>query len=263
MGAETFHALKELLHEHGHVHRGRRRGRLRAGPRLQRGGARARSIAGIERRRLPARRGRRDRARPGHQRALRGRRLRARARGPHARPRRRWSPTGPTSRRRYPIVSIEDGMDEDDWDGWKLLTDQLGDRMQLVGDDLFVTNTERLRARHRGRRRERDPGQGEPDRHAHRDARGDRAWRTTRATPPSCRTARARPRTRRSPTSPWRPAAARSRPARPSRSDRVAKYNQLLRIEEELGAEADVSGLARVPPCTTEASRGLLELTAG
>ena len=52
---------------------------------------------------------------------------------------------------RYPIVSIEDGMDEEDWDGWKPLTDALGERVQLVGDDLFVTNTERLRARHRGR----------------------------------------------------------------------------------------------------------------
>src|SRR5690606_42147856 len=45
---------------------------------------------------------------------------------------------------RYPIVSIEDGLDENDWDGWKLLTDALGDRCQLVGDDLFVTNVERL-----------------------------------------------------------------------------------------------------------------------
>ncbi|MEX0792549.1 MAG: phosphopyruvate hydratase, partial [Pirellulaceae bacterium] len=45
---------------------------------------------------------------------------------------------------KYPIVSIEDGLDEDDWDGWKLLTEKLGDKVQLVGDDLFVTNTERL-----------------------------------------------------------------------------------------------------------------------
>ena len=45
---------------------------------------------------------------------------------------------------RYPIVSIEDGCAEDDWDGWKLLTDTLGDRVQLVGDDIFVTNPERL-----------------------------------------------------------------------------------------------------------------------
>ena len=46
---------------------------------------------------------------------------------------------------RYPVVSIEDGMDEEDWDGWKLLTERLGERVQLVGDDLFVTNPERLR----------------------------------------------------------------------------------------------------------------------
>ena len=46
---------------------------------------------------------------------------------------------------RYPVVSIEDGMDEEDWDGWKALTDRIGERVQLVGDDLFVTNTERLR----------------------------------------------------------------------------------------------------------------------
>src|SRR5262249_55568015 len=46
--------------------------------------------------------------------------------------------------RREPIVSIEDGLAEDDWDGWRLMTDQLGSRVQLVGDDLFVTNTERL-----------------------------------------------------------------------------------------------------------------------
>ena len=45
---------------------------------------------------------------------------------------------------RYPIISIEDGMDEDDWDGWKMLTDRIGDKCQLVGDDLFVTNPARL-----------------------------------------------------------------------------------------------------------------------
>jgi len=46
--------------------------------------------------------------------------------------------------RDYPIISIEDGMDEEDWDGWQLMTDTLGDQLQIVGDDLFVTNTERL-----------------------------------------------------------------------------------------------------------------------
>jgi enolase len=57
--------------------------------------------------------------------------------------RRRWSTTTP-SWSRYPIVSIEDGMSEDDWDGWKSVTDLLGSKVQLVGDDLFVTNPERL-----------------------------------------------------------------------------------------------------------------------
>jgi enolase len=47
--------------------------------------------------------------------------------------------------KRYPVISIEDGMAEDDWDGWKLLTDKLGKRVQLVGDDLFVTNSSRLK----------------------------------------------------------------------------------------------------------------------
>ena len=85
---------------------------------------------------------RRDRARPGGQRALQGRDVRSRHEG---RTERReladyWSELAV----RYPIVSIEDGMAEDDWDGLEALTDKLGDRVQLVGDDLFVTNTERL-----------------------------------------------------------------------------------------------------------------------
>ena len=83
---------------------------------------------------------------------------------------------------RYPIVSIEDGMDEEDWDGWKLLTERIGDRVQLVGDDLFVTNPERLRRGIEPRRRQLDPGQGQPDRHPHRDARGDPHRATRRAT---------------------------------------------------------------------------------
>ena len=45
---------------------------------------------------------------------------------------------------KYPIVSLEDGLAEDDWDGWKLLTEKIGDKVQLVGDDIFVTNTQRL-----------------------------------------------------------------------------------------------------------------------
>ena len=74
---------------------------------------------------------------------------------------------------RYPVISIEDGMAEDDWDGWNLLTERLGDRCQLVGDDLFVTNPERLRRGIEARVGELDPDQGEPDRDPDRDARGD------------------------------------------------------------------------------------------
>lgn len=49
------------------------------------------------------------------------------------------------ARPKYPIISIEDALDEEDWDGWQQLTKELGDKVQLVGDDLFVTNTERLK----------------------------------------------------------------------------------------------------------------------
>ena len=70
---------------------------------------------------------------------------------------------------KYPIASIEDGMAEDDFDGWKMLTDKIGDKCQLVGDDLFVTNVTRLADGIKGARQF-DPGQGQPDRHADRDA---------------------------------------------------------------------------------------------
>ena len=98
------------------------------------------------------------------------------------------------------------------------------------------------RARHRRRRRQRAAGQGEPDRHGHRDARrhGDGARRrTTRA---SSRTAPARPRTRRSPTSPSAPTPGQIKTGSASRTDRVAKYNQLLRIEEALGRNGRYAG---------------------
>ncbi len=73
---------------------------------------------------------------------------------------------------RYPIISIEDGMDEEDWDGWKALTDEIGGRCQLVGDDLFVTNPERLERGIEGGVANSDPRQGQPDRHPDRDPRG-------------------------------------------------------------------------------------------
>ena len=74
----------------------------------------------------------------------------------------------------YPIISIEDGLAEDDWDGWELLTKKLGDKIQLVGDDLFVTNVERLARGIKEGAAQLDPDQAEPDRLAHRDHRGHR-----------------------------------------------------------------------------------------
>ena len=75
---------------------------------------------------------------------------------------------------KYPIVSIEDGCSENDWEGWKLLTDALGDKVQLVGDDLFVTNVSFLRKGIERGRRQFDSRQGQSDRLAHRDARRHR-----------------------------------------------------------------------------------------
>ena len=114
---------------------------------------------------------------------------------------------------KYPIISIEDGMAEDDWEGWKMLTDAVGDRVQLVGDDLFVTNTERIK-------------QGIATKTANSVLIKVNQIGTLTETyeaidmatgpviPLSCRTVPARPRTISSPTWwwPWRP--GRSRPAR-------------------------------------------------
>ena len=71
----------------------------------------------------------------------------------------------------YPLISIEDPLAEDDWDGWAELTTSLGTKLQLVGDDLFVTNPKRLADGIAQARRQLDPREGQPDRHAHRDAR--------------------------------------------------------------------------------------------
>ena len=143
---------------------------------------------------------------------------------------------------RYPIVSIEDGMDEEDWDGWKLLTERLGDRVQLVGDDLFVTNPERLR---RGIElgvgnsilvKVNQIGTLTETLEAIRIAReagytaviSHRSGETEDTTIADLAVATG---------------AGQIKTGAPSRSDRVAKYNRLLRIEEELGAAAEFPGL--------------------
>ena len=154
-----------------------------------------RCVEGIEAAGYTARRGRRDRARPGDVSELfedgayelehEGRTLSAAELADY------WADLAG----RYPIVSIEDGMDEEDWDGWKALTDRLGDARPARRRRPLRDQHRAPAARHRRRRRQLDPDQGQPDRHADRDARRDRAWRARPATPRSCRTARARPRT--------------------------------------------------------------------
>jgi enolase len=143
---------------------------------------------------------------------------------------------------RYPILSLEDGMDEEDWDGWKLLTERLGDRVQLVGDDLFVTNPERLR---RGIElgvgnsilvKVNQIGTLTETLEAIRTAReagytaviSHRSGETEDTTIADLAVATG---------------AGQIKTGAPSRTDRVAKYNRLLRIEEELGADARFPGL--------------------
>jgi enolase len=142
---------------------------------------------------------------------------------------------------RYPIVSLEDGMDEEDWAGWRTLTERLGDNLQLVGDDLFVTNTERLR-------RGIDSGvansilikvnqigtltetldaistareAGYTAVMSHRSGETEDVTIADLAVATGC---------------------GQIKTGAPSRSDRVAKYNQLLRIEEQLGDDATFPG---------------------
>jgi enolase len=142
---------------------------------------------------------------------------------------------------RYPILSIEDGMDEEDWDGWKALTDAIGEKVQLVGDDLFVTNVERLQ-------RGIDAGvansilikvnqigtlsetlaaialarsAGYTAVMSHRSGETEDTTIADLAVATGC---------------------GQIKTGAPSRSDRVAKYNQLLRIEEALGGDAEYPG---------------------
>jgi enolase len=142
---------------------------------------------------------------------------------------------------RYPIVSIEDGMDEGDWDGWATLTQRLGDKVQLVGDDLFVTNVQRLqrgidqrtansiliKVNQIGTLTEtldaiklaRESGYSAVM--SHRSGETEDVTIADLAVATGC---------------------GQIKTGAPSRSDRVAKYNQLLRIEEALGADAAFPG---------------------
>ncbi|HSZ69550.1 MAG TPA: phosphopyruvate hydratase [Solirubrobacteraceae bacterium] len=144
---------------------------------------------------------------------------------------------------RYPIVSIEDGMDERDWDGWRTLTERLGAHMQLVGDDLFVTNTERLRrgielgvansilikVNQIGTLSETLAAVALAREAGYTAVMSHRSGETEDVTIADLAVATG---------------CGQIKTGAPSRSERVAKYNQLLRIEEQLGADAEFPGRA-------------------
>jgi enolase len=153
---------------------------------------------------------------------------------------------------RYPIVSIEDGMAEDDWDGWKALTVALGQRIQLVGDDLFVTNTTRLargiaggvansilvKVNQIGSLTETLDTVGLATRSAYRSVISHRSGETEDTTIADLAVATN---------------CGQIKTGAPARSDRVAKYNQLLRIEAELGESAVFWGAAALARHATDA----------
>jgi len=143
---------------------------------------------------------------------------------------------------KYPIISIEDGVAEEDWEGWKLLTDKLGKKVQLVGDDLFVTNTQRLKkgidmgvansilikVNQIGTLTETLEAIEMANRAGYTAVTSHRSGETEDATIADIAVATN---------------SGQIKTGAPSRTDRVAKYNQLLRIEEELGEVAEYPGL--------------------
>jgi enolase len=146
----------------------------------------------------------------------------------------------------YPIVSIEDPLDEDDWEGWKDLTDQLGDKIQIVGDDLFVTNVERLqrgidggnanamlvKVNQIGSLTETLDAVELAHRAGFRNMMSHRSGETEDTTIADLAVA---------------VNCGQIKTGAPARSDRVAKFNQLLRIEDELGDAARYAGAGAFP----------------
>ena len=144
---------------------------------------------------------------------------------------------------KYPIVSIEDGLDEDDWSAWKTLTEVLGDRVQLVGDDLFVTNVRRLsrgidegvgnsilvKVNQIGTLSETIDAVSMAHRAGYTSVMSHRSGETEDTTIADLAVALN---------------TGQIKTGSASRSDRIAKYNQLLRIEEELGSNAQYLGVA-------------------
>jgi enolase len=147
--------------------------------------------------------------------------------------------------RQYPIVSIEDGLAEDDWDGWKLLTQHIGDFVQLVGDDLFVTNTQRLqqgieqkiansiliKVNQIGTVSETLEAIELARRYGYTSIISHRSGETEDTFIADLAVATG---------------AGQIKTGSASRTDRIAKYNQLLRIEEELGQSAEFLGIESV-----------------
>ena len=142
---------------------------------------------------------------------------------------------------KYPIVSIEDGLDEDDWDGWKLMTEKLGKKLQIVGDDLFVTNTERL---------SRGIEQGIANSILVKVNQIGSMTETIKAVNMAHTASFTSVISHRSGETEDTLIAdlavalnsGQIKTGSASRSDRIAKYNQLLRIEEELGDSAFYPG---------------------
>jgi enolase len=146
---------------------------------------------------------------------------------------------------RFPIVSIEDGMSEDDWDGWAALTEMLGDRVQLVGDDLFVTNPDRLsmglqkgaansiliKVNQIGTLSETLDTVELAHMHGYTSVMSHRSGETEDSTIADLAVATN---------------CGQIKTGSLSRSDRIAKYNQLIRIEEELGAVGIFAGRSRI-----------------
>ena len=143
---------------------------------------------------------------------------------------------------KYPIISIEDGMAEEDWDGWKALTERIGDRVQLVGDDLFVTNPERLakgielgcanailvKVNQIGSLTEALEAVQMAKQAGYACVMSHRSGETEDVTIADLAVATN---------------AGQIKTGAPCRSDRVAKYNQLLRIEEELEDAGQYAGM--------------------
>ncbi len=153
---------------------------------------------------------------------------------------------------KYPIVSIEDGMAEEDWDGWKALTDAIGDKVQLVGDDLFVTNVERLgrgidagvansilvKVNQIGSLTETLESVALATRNGYTAVMSHRSGETEDTTIADLAVATN---------------CGQIKTGAPARSDRVAKYNQLLRIEDDLGESAAYWGAAAITQVNRQA----------